>query len=73
MDKTIIPLRSLINIEGFNNYDNIPILFYAWDVSGSIKGYHVDIFCGNKAQIYDIDSNGKKRKLRIIGFHKLKK
>ena len=72
VDPKVISLGCLVNIEGFNDEDNIPILFYACDKGGSIKGKHVDVCCGNKNQTFDIDSDGKTRTLKIIGFQELK-
>ena len=71
VDPKVIKLGSLVNIEGYNDKDNVPILFYACDVGSSIKGKHVDICCGNKKQTYEVDSNGETRELKIIGFQKL--
>ena len=73
VDKDVIPLGSLVNIEGFNDSDNVPILFYACDVGGSIIGNHVDICCGNKEQTYKVDSGKETKELKIIGFQELKK
>lgn len=72
VDPSVIRKGSLVNIEGFLDCDGVPILFYACDVGGMIKGNHVDICCGSKEQAYAIDSNGETRKLKIIGFHELK-
>ncbi len=72
VDPKVIPKGSLVNIEGFLDSDRVPILFYACDVGGMIKGKHVDICCGNKEQTLQIDSNGQTRKLKIIGFQALK-
>ena len=72
VDENVIRLGSLVNIEGFNDSDGVPILFYACDVGDMIKGNHVDICCDNKKQTYQVDSDGKYRKLTIIGFQKLK-
>ena len=68
VDPKVIALGSLINIEGFNDNENVPILFYACDKGGLIKGKHVDICCGDESQTYAVDTNGKTRKLKIIGF-----
>ena len=73
VDPTFIRKGSLINIEGFNDRDGVPVLFYACDVGDAIKGNLVDICCGSKEQTYKIDSNGETRKLKIIGFHELRK
>ena len=73
VDPKVIKKGSLINIEGFNDRDGVPILFYACDVGKLIKGNHVDICCGSREQTYAIDSNGQTRKLKIIGFHELRK
>ena len=73
VDPNVIRKGSLINIEGFYDCDKVPILFYACDVGSMIKGNHVDICCGSREQTYAIDSNGQTRKLKIIGFHELRK
>ena len=73
VDKKLIKLGSLINIEGFNDNDGVPILFYACDVGGEVKGYHVDICCGDEDETYSVDSGKDKKKLTIIGFQKLNK
>ena len=65
-DPTFIPTKSHVNIEGFNDKDGVPVLFYACDVGSLIKGEHVDICCGSKEQTFKIDSDGKKRKLTIL-------
>ena len=66
VDPEVIAKKSHINIEGFNDKDGVPVLFYACDVGGLIKGYHVDICCGSKKQTEIIDSNGEKRTLKIL-------
>ena len=71
VDPKVIKKGSLINIEGFNDKDGVPILFYACDVGKLIKGKHVDICCGSKEQAYAITTN-QPRKLKIIGFHELR-
>lgn len=71
VDPEVIPLGCLVNIEKFNDKDNVPILFYACDTGGSVKGKHVDVCCGNKKQAFDIDSDGETRTLKIIGFQEL--
>ena len=72
VDPNLIPLGSLINIEGFNDRDGVPVLFYACDIGGMIKGKHVDICCGNEKQTFKVDTDGETRTLKIIGFHALK-
>ena len=72
VDPKVIKLGSLVNIEGFNDEDGVPILFYACDTGGMIKGKHVDVCCGSEQQTYDIDSDGETRTLKVIGFQKLK-
>ena len=66
VDPKVIDKRSHINIEGFKDKDDVPVLFYACDVGSLIKGHHVDICCGSKEQSELIDSNGKTRKLYIL-------
>ena len=70
VDKNVIALKCLINIEGFYDRDGVPILFYACDVGDRIIGNHVDICCGSEQQTYDIDSNGETRRLKILAFQK---
>ena len=70
VDPKVIALGSLINIEGFNDDEGVPILFYACDKGSKIKGNHVDICCRNEKQTCDVDSDGNTRKLKIIGFER---
>ena len=72
VDPKVIKLGSLVNIEGFDDEEGVPVLFYACDKGGMIKGKHVDVCCGSEEQTYDIDSNGETRTLTVIGFQKLK-
>ena len=53
VDKTLIPLRSTVYIDGYN-YNGSPIKFWACDVGGAIKGKHVDICCANAAETYKV-------------------
>ena len=53
VDKTLIPLRSNVNIDGYKK-NGKPIRFYACDVGGAIKGKHVDICCKNAAETYKV-------------------
>ncbi len=71
VDPNKIKLGSLINIEGFNDSDGCPILFYACDVGDSIKGEKVDICCRDEQETYNVDSDGETKKLKIIGFQPL--
>ena len=72
VDPEVIPLGCLVNIEGFKDNKDVPILFYACDKGGDVKGKHVDICCGNKKQTYKVDSDGETKTLKIIGFQELK-
>lgn len=53
VDKTLIPLRSYVNIDGYTK-NGSPIKFYACDVGSAIKGKHVDICCKNAAETYKV-------------------
>ena len=72
VDPKVIKLGSLVNIEGLKDEEEVPVLFYACDVGGRIKGNHVDVCCGDDDEAKDIDSNGETRTLTVIGFQKLK-
>jgi 3D (Asp-Asp-Asp) domain-containing protein len=71
VDPNVIAKGCLINIDGFEDEDGEPILFYACDVGGAIKGYHVDICCGSEQQTYNVDSDDNEVELTIVGFQEL--
>ncbi|EAY02093.1 3D domain containing protein [Trichomonas vaginalis G3] len=57
VDKSIIPLRSVVNIDGYYRYGS-PVVFWACDVGGAIKGKHVDICTANAREANKVTHRG---------------
>jgi 3D (Asp-Asp-Asp) domain-containing protein len=57
VDKNVIPLKSIVNIDGFT-CNGKPVKFWACDVGGAIKNYHIDICVANEAETYKVDKSG---------------
>ena len=54
VDKSVIPLKSIVNIDGYSG-----VKFWACDVGGAIKGKHIDICVANKQESYKVTTTGK--------------
>lgn len=57
VDKTVIPMKSIVNIDGYTRGGS-PVKFWACDVGGAIKNKHIDICCANAAETYKVTKNG---------------
>ena len=54
VDRSVIPMRSIVNIDGYDG-----VKFWACDVGGAIKGRHIDICVANRQESYRVTTNGK--------------
>lgn len=64
VDKKVIPLKSVVYIDGYNKND-APIVFVACDVGSAVKGHHIDICVANKKESFVVTK--KNQKIHIVG------
>lgn len=64
VDKKVIPLKSVVYIDGYNK-DDSPIVFVACDVGGAIKGHHIDICVANEKESFPVTK--KNQKVHVVG------
>lgn len=68
VDKKVIPLRSVVCIEGFD-LGGMPIRFVACDVGGAIKGKHIDICVSSEKESFKVTR--RDAKIAIVGTAKI--
>jgi len=64
VDKKVIPLKSVVYIDGYNKNDS-PIVFVACDVGGRINGHHIDICVANEKESFPVSK--KNQKVHVVG------